>query len=195
MDMDCTINKTIIRSALYGPIVIIWSLFDNGAGIVRVLLSNPAVSALESVSALYPPAQESSCEAIDAVASGIDRLLEGEPIDFSLDIMVFSMCTEFQQRVLRAEHAIPSGHVSTYKLIAAHIGVPGGAQAAGNALANNPFPLIVPCHRAIRSDRRLGGYQGGPAMKRFLLSKEGVTFDDSGRVQCSRFYYGEKDKN
>ena len=59
----------------------------------------------------------------------------------------------------------------------------------GNALANNPFPLIVPCHRAIRSDRHLGGYQGGVKMKRALLEKEGIPFDDAGRVACAQFHY------
>ena len=68
----------------------------------------------------------------------------------------------FQESVLRAEATeIPRGRVSTYKLIAEHVGTHNGARAVGTALARNPFPLIVPCHRAIRSDRRLGGYQGG----------------------------------
>ena len=183
-------NKTTIQSTPYGPVVIIWSVFDIGAKIVRVLLSNPAYSALKRVSELYPLAHDSSCEEIDSVASGISRLLEGEPIDFSLDITKLGTCGKFQQQVLLAEHSIPRGRVSTYKLIAAHLGVPGGARAVGNALANNPFPLIVPCHRAIRSDRHLGGYQGGLYMKRTLLIKEGSDFDESGRVQCSRFYYG-----
>jgi len=183
-------NKTTIQFTPYGPAVIIWSVFDIGAKIARVLLSDPAASALERVSELYPVAHESSCEEIDSVASGIRRLLEGEPIDFCLDITDLGICGEFQQRVLRAEHAIPRGRVSTYKLIAAHLGVPGGARAIGNALANNPFPIIVPCHRAIRSDYGLGGYQGGLDMKRSLLSKEGIVFDDSGRVQCSHFHYG-----
>lgn len=60
----------------------------------------------------------------------------------------------------------------------------------GNALANNPFPLIVPCHRAIRSDRHLGGYQGGLEMKRALLGKEGIPFDNEGRVSSAHFHYG-----
>jgi methylated-DNA-[protein]-cysteine S-methyltransferase len=183
-------NKTTIQSTPFGPVVIIWTVFDIGTKIVRVLLSNPANSALKRVSELYPLTHESSCDEIDSVASGINRLLGGEPIDFSLNITKLGICGEFQQRVLLAEHAIPRGRVSTYKLIAAHLGVPGGARAVGNALANNPFPLIVPCHRAIRSDRHPGGYQGGLYMKRTLLSKEGIDFDDSGRVQCSRFYYG-----
>ena len=61
--------------------------------------------------------------------------------------------------------------------------------SVGNALANKPFPLIVPCHRAILSDRHLDGYQGGLEMKRALLEKEGTPFDDAGRVACAQFYY------
>jgi methylated-DNA-[protein]-cysteine S-methyltransferase len=90
---------------------------------------------------------------------------------------------------LRAEHGIPRGSVSTYQLIAAHLGRPKGGRAVGNALANNPFPIIIPCHRAFRSDRSLGGYQGGLAMKRALLEKEGIGFDRTGRVQAMRWHY------
>jgi len=183
-------NKRTIQFTPYGPAVIIWSVSESSAKIVRVLLSSPAASATKRVSALYPDAHESSCEEIDSVSSAICRFLDGEPIDFSLDVVDLSVCGEFQQRVLRAEHAIPRGRVSTYKLIAEHLGVPGGARAVGNALANNPFPLIVPCHRAIRSGCGLGGYQGGLGMKRSLLSKEGFVFDHFGRVRCSHFHYG-----
>jgi methylated-DNA-[protein]-cysteine S-methyltransferase len=56
-------------------------------------------------------------------------------------------------------------------------------------LARNPFPIIIPCHRAIRSDGRLGGFQGGPAMKRALLELEGVEISAAGRVLAERFYY------
>ena len=70
-----------------------------------------------------------------------------------------------------------------------YLGKSNGARAVGNALANNPFPLIVPCHRAIRSDRHLGGYQGGLEMKRALLETEGIAFDKAGRVKCPLFHY------
>jgi len=182
-------NKTTIQSTPYGPVVIVWKVSESGAKVVRVLLSNPAASATNRVSALYPDADESSCDEIDSVSSAIYRFLVGDPINFGLDIADLITCGVFQQRVLLAEHAIPRGRVSTYKLIAAHLGVPGGARAVGNALANNPFPLIVPCHRAIRSDCGLGGFQGGLDMKRSLLSKEGIFFDRTGRVRCSRFHY------
>jgi len=85
--------------------------------------------------------------------------------------------------------AIPRGAVSTYQRIARHVGRPNGARAVGNALANNPFPVIVPCHRAIRTDRSLGGYQGGFKMKRTLLEMEGIDFDDTGRVAAKGFFY------
>lgn len=191
-EFDHYMNKATIKSTPYGPAVIFWDVFDAGPKITRVLLSKPSSSALERTKELYPLIREASCEEIDHVASGMLRLLGGEPVAFSLDVAVLDICGEFQQRVLRAEHGIPRGQVSTYKIIAAHLGTPKGARAAGNALAKNPFPLIVPCHRAIRSDLTLGGYQGGLEMKRALLSMEGVLFDDSGRVRCSGFFY-EKD--
>ena len=182
-------NKKIIQSTPYGPVVIIWNANRNRAKIVRILLSKPGKTAIERASELYSNATDHSCKEIDSVASNLHRLLSGEAIDFTFDFADLSICGQFQRQVLLAEHAIPRGRVSTYKLIAAHLGVPNGARAVGNALANNPFPIIVPCHRAIRSDRGLGGYQGGLHMKRGLLMKEGIQFDASDRVVCSRFHY------
>ena len=120
------------------------------------------------------------------------RMLDGEDIAFALEVADLSLCGEFQQRVLEAEHAIPRGRVSTYGLIARHLSKRNGARAVGNALATNPFPLIVPCHRAIRSDRRLGGYQGGLKMKRALLENEGITFDLYGKVMTEKMHYGRQ---
>jgi methylated-DNA-[protein]-cysteine S-methyltransferase len=97
------------------------------------------------------------------------------------------LCPGFQRRVLLAEHGIPRGSVSSYSRIASHLGVERGARAVGSALATNPFPILIPCHRAIRSDGTLGGYQGGLKMKRTLLEMEGVAFDGSGRVLQNSF--------
>jgi len=91
-----------------------------------------------------------------------------------LNLPSIDQCSKFQQKVLRAVYAIPRGKVSTYQLIAKQIGQPKAARAVGRALASNPFLLIIPCHRVIRSDGALGGYQGGLKMKRALLKKEGV---------------------
>jgi methylated-DNA-[protein]-cysteine S-methyltransferase len=79
--------------------------------------------------------------------------------------------------------------VSTYKRIAGHLGIPNGARVIGNALARNPFPIIIPCHRAVRTDGSLGGYQGGVKMKRTLLEMEDVEFSDKGKVIMTKVYY------
>ncbi len=182
-------NRKIIKSTPFGSVGVIWTGLNDNPKIVRILLSKPGLSVKDQVSGLYPNSQASSCAEIDDVAIAIKGLLEGDEIEFSLDVAELSLCTKFQQLVLRAEHRIPRGSISTYQLIAEYLGKRNGARAVGNALANNPFPLIVPCHRAIRSDRHLGGYQGGLEMKRALLENEGIPFDDAGRVACTQFHY------
>ena len=184
-------NRKIIKSTPFGSVGIIWAGQNENSRIIRILLSKPGLSAEKQVSGLYPDSQESSCALVDLIADSIKGLLEGDKIGFSLDVADLSLCTEFQRNVLRAEHGIPRGSVSTYRLIAEYLGKKNGARAVGNALATNPFPLIVPCHRAVRSDRHLGGYQGGLEMKRALLEKEGILFDNAGRVICEEFYYAK----
>lgn len=136
----------------------------------------------------YPEARQGSDPNIRQLAESISRFLGGEDVHFSLDSFALETCSSFQRRVLLAEYGIPRSHVSTYRRIADHIGCPGGARAVGGALANNPFPIIIPCHRAVRSDGGLGGYQGGLEMKRRLLEMEGVSFAGE-KVDLSRVYY------
>jgi len=131
----------------------------------------------------------SSCPEIDRTASSIQAYLEGENIKFSLNLVNLSQCTKFQQSVLRAQHAIPRGIVSTYGLIAEHVGVHGGARAVGNVMAGNPFPLIIPCHRTILSNFHLGGFQSGAKFKRTLLTNEGIIFDENEKVVCRQLHY------
>ena len=178
-----------IRSTPFGPVVLLWSIFDDRPRISRILLSTPAASAGHQVSVLCPESGVRSCSEINIVAADIERFLHGEDIRFSLEVVRMEICSEFQQRVLRAEYEIPRGSISSYQGIARHLGSPNGARAVGNALATNPFPLIIPCHRAIRSDRLVGGYQGGPQMKRTLLEMEGIRFGPTGRVTTKNFFY------
>jgi methylated-DNA-[protein]-cysteine S-methyltransferase len=119
-------------------------------------------------------AELSSCAEIDTAGIDIRAFLNGHDVEFDLGSARLDLCSLFQQEALRAEYKIPRGCVSTYGLIAAQIGRPGAARAVGNALAANPFPIVVPCHRVIRSDMNIGGYQGGPDMKLRLLESEGV---------------------
>ncbi len=154
-------NRKIIKSTPFGSVGVIWTEVNDNPKIIRILLSKPGLSSEDQMSELYPNSEASSCAEIDDVATAMKGLLEGEAIAFSLDVADLSLCTGFQQLVLRAEHRIPRGSVSTYRRVGEYLGKRNGARAVGNALANNPFPLIVPCHRAIRSDLHFGGYQGG----------------------------------
>lgn len=179
----------IIKPTPFGSVAIIWSIIDGSPKIIRILLSNPDLSAEDKLSTISPDFKLSSSPEIDSVALDIKAFLRGEDVLFSLDMVALELCSSFQRSVLHAEYQIPRGRVSTYKLIADHIGKEKGARAVGNALARNPFPIIIPCHRAIRSDGHLGGFQGGVDMKRALLEKEGIKFDDQRRVLSSKFYY------
>ncbi len=80
--------------------------------------------------------------------------------------------TPFQLAVWAAIQAIPYGQTRTYKKIAQRIGNIYGVRAVGNACGQNRIPIIVPCHRVIRSDGKLGGYSAGLEIKRFLLKLE-----------------------
>jgi O-6-methylguanine DNA methyltransferase len=119
----------------------------------------------------------------------LERYLAGHPVTFDLEPLDLSTCTPFQQRVLCAEFAIPRGEVTTYGLLAAHIGAPRAARAVGTALGSNPFPVVIPCHRAVHADGTLGGFRGGLPMKRALLEMEGITFSARGAVRVKRYWY------
>ena len=82
--------------------------------------------------------------------------------------------TKFQVKVWKELLKIPSGETRTYKEIAILIGSPNSARAVANACAKNPYPILVPCHRVIRSDGSLGGYsaRGGVNKKKKLLEQE-----------------------
>lgn len=178
-----------LRDTPFGPVALLWSAYRGQPNIVRVLLSRPGSSGKERVMTAFPDFLSSSCAEVDVVADRIVAFLSGEDVRFSLDHVRLDLCSMFQQKVLRAEHGIPRGRVSTYQRIARYLGNAKSARAVGRALAKNPFPIIVPCHRAVRSDLTLGGYQGGLEMKRALLEMEGVVFDASGRVVAGEVFY------
>ena len=94
--------------------------------------------------------------------------------------------TAFEERVYDAVRMVPSGSVTTYKLLGQAIGC-GSSRAVGQALRRYPYMPEVPCHRVVSSDRRIGGFAGESEgqevmRKRALLEAEGVEFDDKGRI-------------
>jgi methylated-DNA-[protein]-cysteine S-methyltransferase len=104
----------------------------------------------------------------DIVTEGLETGdTSGVPVDLS-------GVAAFQRSVLLSCSSIPLGSVRPYGWIATDIGNPGSVRAVGTALGRNPIPLIIPCHRVVRSDGSIGEYAFGPDMKRQLLVREGA---------------------
>jgi O-6-methylguanine DNA methyltransferase len=102
-----------------------------------------------------------------------ERLRTGEG-DVPLDLR---SCSPFERRVLERAAQIGEGHARPYALIAGELGDPHATRAVGNALGRNPVPLLIPCHRVVRADYRVGGYVFGSAAKRALLEHEGLDLE------------------
>jgi methylated-DNA-[protein]-cysteine S-methyltransferase len=110
---------------------------------------------------------------LDPVRRELDEYFEGRRRDFDLPID-YALMAGFTRRVLQATAAIPFGAVRTYRDVATEAGNVAATRAAGNALSANPIPIVVPCHRVLRTGGGLGGYTGGLHRKAHLLRLEGV---------------------
>ena len=108
---------------------------------------------------------------LDPVRRELEKYFEGKLHDFDVPLD-WSLTGEFARRVLRRTARIPYGSVASYGDVAVGVGTPRGARAVGNALGSNPIPVIVPCHRVVRTGGAIGGYGGGLTRKRFLLALE-----------------------
>jgi methylated-DNA-[protein]-cysteine S-methyltransferase len=102
----------------------------------------------------------------------IGRYLSGEkvPLDLEVDLADES---SFRRRVYESVIKIPYGEIRTYGEIAAQAGCPKGARAVGQAMAVNPIPLVIPCHRVLSANGKTGGFSSGIELKRYLLRLEG----------------------
>ena len=103
---------------------------------------------------------------------------EGEQVSFT-DSLNLSGTTAFHRNVWNATRSIPYGETRTYAWVAQQIGTPRAYRAVGSALARNPIPIIVPCHRVVASNGKLGGFGGGLALKKRLLEMEAGRLDIS----------------
>jgi len=101
----------------------------------------------------------------------LKRYLEGEAVDFP-DTLDLTGATRFQRRVWKVACTISYGETRSYGWVATELGLSKGARAVGQALARNPLPIIIPCHRVIAGDGSLGGFDGGVEIKKFLLRSE-----------------------
>ncbi len=168
-----------------GP-VIRWRRFDSPFGAMRVAASAEGLVALSWQD-----------ESDDAFVAGLERRYRSTPVVLDTDRLApaeaqlteyfgrrrprfdlfvdLTELGEFQRAVLDAASGLDFGETVTYTEIARRIGRPKASRAVGNALGRNPVPIIVPCHRVVRTDGTLGGYTGGLRYKRTLLDIEGRT--------------------
>ena len=143
-------------------------------GLVRLAFpEEPEDSVLERLSARISPRILRAPGRFDAVARELDEYFAGRRRAFDTELD-WSLIGPFGRRVLGVAAAIPYGGVLSYAEVALEAGSPRGSRAAGNALGSNPIPIVVPCHRVLRTGGALGGYGGGLERKRWLLELEGA---------------------
>jgi len=144
----------------------------------------PVTSPEEALAPLrrrWPGAQEGTNARLAALHEKLQRYFLGEDVDLSTESLDLRRATDFQARVWELVRSIPRGQVRSYRWVARQAGSPQGARAVGRAMATNPFPIVVPCHRVVGQDGHLTGFGGGLDMKSRLLAMEGarvVLLDD-----------------
>ncbi len=117
--------------------------------------------------------KNSSYPYIRKLITQLSEYFSGSKITFSVPVDLEGL-TSFEKKVLRELAKVPYGKVVTYRTLAKKTGGAKLARAVGNALGKNPVPVILPCHRVVRSDKSLGGFSGGLHWKKILLSLENV---------------------
>ena len=183
MQTQTSVPSNLFHTVLETPI---GNLYVAYAGKFLCLLSGDELSLSLDMYRIYGkfPARNNTLStrmAADILASVMwDRIYRGP--------LLFPPHTPFQRQVLKKLHGIPRGEVRSYGWLAKELGRPRASRAVGNALAWNPFPFVIPCHRVICADGRLGKYSGGgDNMKARLLAYEGVSIgqgkDGTWRVQ------------
>jgi len=160
--LDSPLGRLVAAVTPHGLVRLAYEDFNGGVDrIVEHLALRVSPRIVERPAALDPLRRE-----LDEYFAGRRRAFD-LPLDWSLT-------TGFTRRVLQATAAIPFGEVSTYQGVAAAAGSERATRAAGNALGSNPIPIVVPCHRVLRSGGGLGGYTGGVEKKERLLAIEGA---------------------
>jgi methylated-DNA-[protein]-cysteine S-methyltransferase len=155
-------------------------------GLVTLAYPNEDVDrTLEHLSGAISPRILESQAATDPVRRELDEYFQGQRREFGTAVDL-RLTHGFFRKVLAQTARIPYGTVSTYRDVAARAGSPRAMRAAGNALASNPIPIVVPCHRVIQTGGGLGGYTSGLDRKVTLLQLEGALVDSRAPVRIPR---------
>jgi methylated-DNA-[protein]-cysteine S-methyltransferase len=154
----------------FGPLL----LAATPRGLVK--LSLPAYDpeeALEEIAARISPRVLEAPARLDEARRELDLYFDGKLTEFDLPLD-WQLTAGFRRKAQRAIARIPYGQTRSYTEIARSAGNERAVRAAGTACGSNPIPIVVPCHRVLRSGGALGGYGGGLPMKEALLKMEGI---------------------
>jgi len=154
--------------------LLLWDVIESPLGPLYLVASQAGLCAIGLSHDDLPGAltdDRRDAAALAPVAAQLRAYFAGERRDFDLALDLRRL-TPFQTAVLQVVRGIPAGTVWTYGQVARAVGKPQASRAVGQALARNPIPIVIPCHRVIASDGSLGGYGGGLATKRWLLQLE-----------------------
>ena len=152
----------------------------SDAGLRAVVLPQPSPQAArQRLLAVAPPATEVDAAALGDLAERIRRYLRGEAVAFD-DALDASGVGPFHRAVYERLREVSRGQVISYGALAEAVGRRGAARAVGQAMARNPWPIVVPCHRVVGGDGGLTGFGGGLELKRRLLALEGATLPRAG---------------
>lgn len=148
------------------------AVVGSSMGVQRVILPHDSKFAiLEQIAGNSHSLCDNGYPEFCRLAEDIRRYFRGEKVVFHYKLDMRT-ATGFQRRVWFVVRSIPYGQTRSYLWVAKACGLPGGARAVGQAIAMNPLPIIVPCHRVINSNGSLGGFSGGVELKRKLLEIE-----------------------
>ena len=142
-------------------------------GLVRIGFRDEYIS--DDLAERLSPRVVESPRRLDTARRQLDEYFEQRRKRFRLALDFSLTSGDFRRRALQAARRIPPGETATYGDLAAEVGSPRAARAVGSAMATNPIPIVVPCHRVVPSTGGLGNYGGGVEIKALLLGLEGYT--------------------
>lgn len=146
-------------------------IMGSSAGLVRITLPQPSEQEIYRLPGNGLGRANLSPRRFEGLIGRFQAYFSGHRVDFP-DKLDLSGATPFQREVWHSARLIPYGQTRSYSWLAAQVGNPGAARAAGQALGRNPLPIIIPCHRVLASNGGLGGFSGGLEMKKYLLCLE-----------------------
>lgn len=143
-------------------------------GMLELRVSDKGLTSIRFVESPDHAVPDSTDPIMNQLISELDSYFRKELKEFSVPIDIDSG-TAFQKRVWEALCEIPYGETRSYREVAESVGDPKGARAVGSANGRNPIPIVIPCHRVINADGKLGGYSSGLPIKEALLKLEGAS--------------------